>query len=1067
VTACPRCGHPNETDARFCSNCGLALAPATVEGEQRKTVTIMFCDVAGSTALGERTDPESLRRVLARYFDEIRSIVERHGGRVEKFIGDAVMAVFGLPAVHEDDALRAARAAIEIRRRLAELATDVQRERGVTIEWRTGINTGEVVAGDTGAGPTLITGDPVNVAARLEQAARPGEVLIGAATLEMLGDLAETEPVEPIRAKGKSEPVAAHRLLDVAGVGERARRLDGPMVGRQRHRRLLEAAYEQAVSERVCHLFTVLGAAGVGKSRLVREFLGGIGDETLVLRGRCLSYGEGITYWPIAEVVREAAGMAEGDDDATVRAKIGALIASSHDRAQAVRLLGDLIGRLEGGASRDETFWAVRTMLESLAGRRPVTLVLDDLHWAEPTLLDLIEHLADWTADAPVLLVCMGRRELLEARPGWSGGKQHATTVTLEPLNVDQSRELVSNLLGRVELGGGLTERIAAAAEGNPLFVEEMVGMLIDRGHLEQRNGACVAVGDLAEVAVPPTIQALLAARLDGLPADERMVLERAAIEGQIFHQSAVAELAPEALKGRVADELRALTRKELVRPERREPDDLGDDEAFRFRHLLIRDAAYGALPKQTRADLHARFARWLERTRADRLGEYEEILGYHYEQAHRYRAELGPLDEEGLEFGRRAGHHLRTAAERAIDRGDVDAARSLLASALALAGDDPAARAALQAELGLALLMSGELRQADEVLAEASALASAAGDEPAQAYAEVIRLSNAGSFATMTVAQIISRAEELLAILDRHGHERGIRRATLELARSHFFAGHARRAVDILEQGLARTTEAGYTPVFAWIPQSMLHGPTPVDEAMRRMSQLLATKPSRAAEADVLCALGPLHALIGDFDQARRLTERAVAIREELHQVVTADAERGNFLAPVEALAGNLERAQQLLVDSYEALTEAGERGYASTIAGQLADLYVETGRIDDADHYAQLARELASADDVDAQTRSLCVQARVMTARGQTQAALAAAAAAVAMIERTDYLELKGKAYLDLAEVRLAAGDRAGATTALETAAANFEAKGATFLVARARGRLAELAAADSAAI
>ena len=599
LIVCPRCGAENTATARFCSSCGNALTDATAPAqisEMRKTVTVMFMDAVGSTTAGEHTDPETLRRVMTRYFDEIRTIVERHGGTVEKYIGDAVMAVFGVPAVHEDDALRAVRAAHEARIRVQELSDRIRAERGFAIEWRTGINTGEVMAGDAGAGQRFVSGDAVNVAARLEQAAPAGQVLLGPETYNLVRDNVQAEPADPVAAKGKSVPVAAYRLVSMlAGGAPVARRLDSPMIGRLRQRRLLAEAFEQVVDERACHLFNILGAAGVGKSRLVNEFLASLGDTAQVLHGRCLSYGEGITFWPISEAVREAAGLTEEDDDDAVRAKIGSLIDDERDRIPVVERIGTLLGRFAANGVAEETYWAVRVLLESIARVRPVVLILDDMHWAEPTLLDLVENLADWVSDAPLLLICVARQDLLEARPGWGGGKKYATTLTLEPLNETESRELMTNLLGEVDLGGGLEQKIAAAAEGNPLFVEEMVGMLIDNGFLQRSNGGWAATSDLSNVAVPPTIQALLAARLDRLPSPERTVIERGAVEGKVFHRSAVAELAPEDLRASVPDHLRALSRKELVRPDR---SDFAGDEAFRFRHLLIRDAAYAAMPK-------------------------------------------------------------------------------------------------------------------------------------------------------------------------------------------------------------------------------------------------------------------------------------------------------------------------------------------------------------------------------------------------------------------------------------------------------------------------------------
>ena len=534
-----------------------------------------------------RAGSEVLRGVLNRYFEEIRGIIERHGGTVEKFIGDAVMAVFGIPRVHEDDALRAVRAAAEIRDRLPVVAEEV----GVALRFRTGVNTGPVLMGE---GENLAIGDAVNVAARLEQAAEPGEIVIGDETLRLVRDAVEVETLEPLELKGKSERVAAYRLVSVSGQLER--RFATPMVGRDRELRRLHDTFGQAVHDRSCQLFTVLGSAGVGKSRLAAEFLAGL--DAQVVRGRCLSYGEGITYWPVVEVLKQLDALPVGD---------------------AVRPLRSLLGETDEPAVADEIAWGFRKLLEQEAQERPLVCVFDDVHWGEETLLDLVEHVADLSRDAPILLLCMARAELLERRPSWGGGKWNATTVLLEPLDAAETERLVSELGG---VSDELKERIVRVAEGNPLFLEEMLALVRDSG------------GEA--VVVPPTIQALLAARLDQLEPAERAVLERGSVEGRTFHRGAVAALADG--DGQVDQRLVSLVRKQLVRPDRPQ---FPEEDAYRFRHLLIRDAAYDALPKAVRADLHGRFAAWLEQHGSE-LVELDEILGYHLEQAARYREELG-----------------------------------------------------------------------------------------------------------------------------------------------------------------------------------------------------------------------------------------------------------------------------------------------------------------------------------------------------------------------------------------------------------------------------------------
>jgi class 3 adenylate cyclase len=554
VATCAACGYESADDSfRFCPECGAREDSAG--REQRKVVTVLFCDVVGSTALGDSVDAEALRAVLARYFDRMKSIVELHGGMVEKFIGDAVMAVFGLPVVHEDDAVRALRAATEMRAALPELG----------VEGRIGVCTGEVV---TGTEERLATGDTVNVAARLQQTAQPGEILIGEATLRVASDAVEVEPVEPLTLKGKRDLVPAWRLVAVSSAAVE-RHFDSALVGRERELEALAETWGRVCEGPGCELVTVVGAAGVGKSRLVAEFL--TTANATVVRARCLSYGEGITYWPVVEVLKQL-------EPHPGRRTLDPAAANA---------LGALLGH-DGSASTDEIAWAFRKLLEAVAADRPVVAVFDDIQWGEEVLLDLLEHVAFLSTGAPIFLLCMARPELLDRRSGWGG------VLRLQPLTPEHAEALMEARIAGRELGADARERILRAAGGNPLFVEEMAAM--------------VEASDNGEVEVPPTLQALLAARLDQLDPPERSVLERGSVEGEVFHQGVVQALTPE--EQRLTNRLTALVRKELIRADR--PLFVGED-AFRFRHLLMRDAAYKGLPKAKRAELHERFADWLE----------------------------------------------------------------------------------------------------------------------------------------------------------------------------------------------------------------------------------------------------------------------------------------------------------------------------------------------------------------------------------------------------------------------------------------------------------------------
>jgi class 3 adenylate cyclase len=707
MAVCSVCGQENPEIARFCLACAAPLAAQTraERGAVRKTITVVFSDIAGSTALGERVDAESLRAVMGRYFEEMRAVLERHGGTVEKFIGDAVMAVFGIPVLHEDDALRAVRAAAEMRDALTPLNDELERERGVRIQVRVGVNTGEVVAGEPSGGQRFATGDAVNVAARLEQAAQPGEILIGESTYRLVRDAVTVESVRSLSLKGRGEAVPALRLLAVPGLT--GRRLASPIVGRDRELELLDQAFDGVVRDQACHLVTVLGSAGVGKSRLVGEFLSGRADEATIVRGRCLSYGEGITFWPVKSVISQAAALSGEESPEAAREKIRSLVAPAPDAALIVERVTETIGVAETVVGHRGTSWAIRRFFEELANRRPLIVVFDDLQWGEPTFLDLVEAAGRQSRGAPILLLCMARPDLLELRPDWGEAGHDATRLHLTPLTDDESAHLITNLLGADELADHLRSRITETAEGNPLFVEESVAMLIDEGLLVRRNGSVAASGDWARVSLPPTIQALLAARLDRLGSEERAVLERGSVEGKVFHRGAVLELSPKTDRPDLDRHLRMLVQQEFVQPGRA---GFIDEQAFRFRHQLLRDVAYESLSKAARAELHERFAGWLDEKASDRAEEFEEILGYHLQQAFSYRADLGPVDDRGRELATRAASRLASAGLRAHARGDMWGARKLLASAVALLPRDDVAR--LLPKLDEALFETGERRR-------------------------------------------------------------------------------------------------------------------------------------------------------------------------------------------------------------------------------------------------------------------------------------------------------------------------------------------------------------------
>jgi len=677
---CASCGASLSSGARFCDQCGTPVS-APLEHELRKTVTLLFTDVTGSTTLGEELDPEAYRGVMGRYFEVARGAVEKHGGTVEKFVGDAVLAVFGIPEIREDDALRAVRAAAEVNAGIGALADDLEHELGVRLEVRTGINTGSVVAGAARAGGSFATGDAVNTAARLEQAAAPGTVLIGEPTFQLVRDAVVVEPVAPVLAKGKADPVPAYRLVSVHEVDHgRRRRQDRPLIGRDREARVLADALDRTLETRRSHLVTVVGGPGIGKSRLVADFVDQVGDRASVLTSRCVSYGQGITFFPVVQLLRQAAGLAGSESDEVSRKGLLAVMGEAEDAEEVVGRLLPLLGKGGEPSSAEETFWSVRRLLEQLATRQPVVVTVDDLHWAEPTLLELIERVREEVRDLPLLLVCQSRPELLDARPTWGGGSLNTTIFGLEPFSEQQTTASLAALLGG-DVGPEVGATVTEWAGGNPLFVEEVADHLIERGLLEETSAGWRLTGDLASAGVPPTVAALLAARLDRLPEGERRLVERLSVAGLELTVDDATFLAEGLVDpDKVADSLAILAHRDLLQ-RRRGP----GPEVWTFRHLLVREAAYESLPKALRADLHERFAERIEGQGDEAGAERHAFAAHHLEQAHRFRQELAPHDPGLAALARRTADVLARAAGAARDREDLAAAAGLLRRALAL----------------------------------------------------------------------------------------------------------------------------------------------------------------------------------------------------------------------------------------------------------------------------------------------------------------------------------------------------------------------------------------------
>jgi class 3 adenylate cyclase/tetratricopeptide (TPR) repeat protein len=1056
VQICPNCGEENPPRFRLCGFCGAQLAPEIAQ-ETRKTVTIVFQDLKGSTNLGEALDSESLRELMSRYFDEMREILEHHGGRVEKYIGDAIMSVFGLPRLHEDDALRAVRAALAMQKALRALNEELQDRWGVQLENRTGVNTGEVVAGDATSGQRLVTGDAVNVAARLEQAAPPLEILIGEPTYRLVRHAVQVEPVEPLPLKGKSEPVPAYRLLGVEeAVDSVARRHDRPLVGRERELSQLHAELALASATRTSRLVTILAEAGVGKSRLIEEL--GQTAEGRLYSGRCLPYGRGHTYWPVAEIFRTAAAIP--DDDSPEQA-IGRLAALFGDAPDVTERIASAIGLSTTQFAPEELFWGIRKGLEALAAEEPLVAVFEDIHWAESTLIDLIEHLARTVSGVPIVLLCASRPDLLEQRPGWS---EHEI-VELKPLSDDESARVIENVLG-AELATDVRRRVIDGAEGNPLFVEQLISMLIDEGRLRRVDGHWEAAERLVDdLAVPPTISALLTARLDQLSAEQRAVIEPASVIGLVFERAALEAIVAEPVREGLEAHLASLVEKQLLNPE----ETFDEEPKFRFHHILIRDAAYGGILKRQRAALHEQFADWGERVNREREREteYEELLGYHLEQAHDYLADLAPLDDHGRNLGDRAAGHLRSAGERAFARADMPAAANLLRRAATLLPEHDSTRLEILPNLGEAMMEIGEFAWAETFLDEAVEAARATEDARLEAAAGLTRL-----LVRHHTTEDLEGWREEVEREAMHAIERleGDESAHAELTKAWRLLGFVHgsvlsygEAADAVQRAIEHAQLAGDTRQEARSASSYtlaaLHGPTPVPEAIERCEKLLAKGlANRQADAYVLSVLAQLRAMQGDFEEARELYRRAQALFEELGLAVLA-AWTTLQSSAVEMLAGDPARAEEELRKHVETLTDMGEKYTLPLLTVLLARSVFAQGRSEEAAQIAGMAKELAAEDDLEAQVLWRGVRARILVTDGNFEEAERLAQEAVDLMRTSDAPVKQADALMDLAEVLVKSGQTRAAQAVIEESKQLYEGKQNTAARAQADALLAEL--------
>jgi DNA-binding SARP family transcriptional activator len=991
----------------------------------RKTVTVLVTGT-GEPAGGAPLDPELRRRTADRAFVEIAPVLERHGASVERLQDGRLMGVFGVPAAHEDDALRAVRAGVELRDAFAGTAGAV----------RIGIDSGEVLAGGGNSSDPLVTGSPVDAAVSLQQVGDAGEIVVGAATRRFVRDAVRCEPVDV----GAGRP-SAWRLLElVPDAPPYERHFEAPLVGRDGELAQLHQAFERARRERRAQLFTVFGEAGIGKTRLALELAQSIDDQASVLTGRCLSYGEGITYWPVREMVTQACGGRE----------LRELLGEDPDAGAIVERLDTAVGTGTSGAVGEEVFWAFRKLAEVMAQELPLVLVFEDVHWGEPTLLDLIEHLADWVRSATVLILCLARPELLDGRPGWAGGKLNATSILLEPLSEDESSLLIGALAAGSELSPDASHHIATAAEGNPLFLEQMLAMLAESGDTS------------GELAVPPAIQALLAARLDHLTPDERHVIGRASVEGELFHVSGVVELASPEAQDAVTSHLTSLVRKELIRPEL---PTLPGQEAFGFRHALIRDAAYASLPKQARSDLHERYAAWLERALGDRAVEGEEFLAYHLEQAHHYRVELGIEDESTEALAARSGTLLASAGARAFSRGDWPATVNLYERALALLSPESPLGRHLMPDLSLALFQAGNADRADAVAAEAMATAQDAEDAPTWSRAAVTHTYFDFYLRADRVDPKAARreAEQAFRVFDELDDDRGRARAIFNLDLAEWASGSADGLGRSAERAIFYARRAGIRPDeleccagFSW---SMCFGTTRAGVGQQRIEEVvLGAGHDRSLEALASVFIALLDGMEGRLGDARQRMERG---RQALAEVGLHHWVRWSGLldASLALIAEDLAVAERVSRETISVASGSAEDLLRRAAEIQLTRAVHGQGRHDEALALAEALEDAATPVDLHWRTNRLGARALALASRDHLHRAEALGREAVDLGRRTDNLNLRGDTLVGLAEILGRAGRPVEAVSPLIEAVTLYERKGNVVSAARARSLLDEL--------
>jgi class 3 adenylate cyclase/tetratricopeptide (TPR) repeat protein len=1069
---CARCGQDNPDIAKFCLACGAPLAPPVPTSEERKLVTVLFTDIVGSTAKAEQMDPEDVRARLAPYYVRLRRELERFGGTVEKFIGDAVVALFGAPVAHEDDPERAVRAAFAVCQAIDELNTE---DEWLDLRVRVGVNTGEalvVVGARASEGEGLAAGDVMNTAARLQSAAPVDGILVGELTYAATQSVIEYREAEPIAAKGKSEPVAVWEAVAVkettAGVT-----IEGPaFVGREDEAAALEEIWRATLSVRRPFLVTIVGPPGIGKSRLLVEFARRAEHDGRVHWGRCLPYGEGITYWPVAELVKSAAGILQTDDRTTIAAKLDDFLETlGTDDADELRTIAAALSNLIGipttprgtyaasEISQSELHWGVRRTMQLLAATQPTVLVFEDLHWAEPTLLELIAYVAASDTDAPLALVCSARPDLAEVMPGFLGSDGHRRTIELNTLGRQQAVALLTDLLGDAALAETpFASALIENAGGNPLFLEETVRTLRDRGLVDAERWRSEDVGDLP---VPTSVQGLISSRLDQLDSTEKRLAHHASVVGAVFWAGAVAHISVEEASP-AADPrpgLASLERRDFV-AHSAVSTVAGEDE-YAFKHILMRDVAYGQIPKGRRAQLHVRFSDWVTILPGS-AEEFAEVVAWHLEQACRLSREVArsPIEPPVLE----AAGALANAARRAEQREGLREAHRYYTRALDVLGD---AHAEVQLEVRLRradiTMMLGQLKEAGEELEKVADAAQQHGRADVECEASLL---------LGDIDQRQGRAAEAhRRLADAEGLARDTGNVYLRAKVAYIlaalvadFEGEHGPAIDNLRAGIALAQEMDDASLVAeghlrlaaiLINRGELAEP---ETELRRCLELAAELGSHRIEAEATSWLGMIRYQRGDRDEGERLCLRARSWFERTGDTYFQVQNLVHGLAIFALADGRAEEAEAWLREAVPVALQIGGWVIVDTYR-YLAEALVAQERIDDAKELVAFAARNVPEEDVYARSALLMAQAIVATAAREPTAAATAFAEALRLIEELDLpLEL-AEARLTLAHSLRALGDVTGARAELERARAIFARSGATTRQDAIDDELAEL--------